>query len=220
MLTSKSLQAWRVGVVCSWEKILLCICQLLCFSKAWSLQCNWTHPEGDVIAHTCVSLPRNCWRATKHDLFFLWHLLSVVLYTWSGIQEVSSWIFLCSQMFNPFLALRQQQQVTQDITIMNKTNNMKVSRIKKPASSMPLALGRFCNLSHILLRRLSDSSLASILSESLLFPTLWIVRGKCSQGKRNSLGFWRDKQTWSPFFTAFVVGGWCTSGRGGVPRSI
>lgn len=67
-------------------------------------------------------------------------------------------------MFDPFvMALRQQQQVAQVTTEMSRTTKMKVKMTKKAPSSMGVALGRFCSLSHILFRMFNVSSLASIL---------------------------------------------------------
>lgn len=92
-----------------------------------------------------------------------------------------------SQMLEPFVrALRQQQHVTHDSTIMLNTNNINVSRTKNAPSSMGLALGRCCNLSQILLRRLSDSSLGSILCGVLLFRTLSILQGQYIRGAPTS----------------------------------
>lgn len=95
-------------------------------------------------------------------------------------------------MFEPFIfALRQQQQVTQVSIVMSTTttageqinsvntssdyrilgiiengdSQMKVKRMKKAPSSIGLALGRPCSLTHILFRRFTVSSLASILAK-------------------------------------------------------
>lgn len=96
-------------------------------------------------------------KAAKHATYFGF---SQSLLGYQVSKKCPSW----SQMLEPFVrALRQQQHVTHESTIMLSTNNIKVNRMKNAPSSMGLALGRCCNLSHILFRRLSDSSLGSIL---------------------------------------------------------
>lgn len=151
------LKACRAG----WQVFLAAESEVFFFVSCFVVSKAGSTPWLRLIAHWHVSAFRDWQKAPKHARVFGF------LHPSSGYQVSNTCPELLSQMFDPFLlALRQQQHITQDSTIMTVTNNMKVNRMKKAPSSMGLALGRFCNLSQILWRRLRDSSLASILAVS------------------------------------------------------